>query len=616
MGATDFVSKPLNFIILSQRLQYMHRAEQDRREVRNERDFAAAVVDHSTAIVLILDLEGRIVRFNQKSEQVSGLSASEAMNRRVWDLLSGPDERNDDRLAFERLVAERGTSRYEGIWTTKDGDRREIAWSNSVLLTNDGDVEHVVCTGVDITELNQAEEQVRFLASYDSLTGLPNRRMVAERLEQAIADVMGDNTGDELAVLVLDLDRFKDVNATWGHAAGDQLLAEVSDRLGKSLRLSDMLARHTPGVNTELGRLGGDEFAILLTGVPGAAQVAAVIERLQRALGRPFTFQDQKFTVTASVGASLYPADGSDGGTLLRNAESAMHAARARTRGGYHFYSATMHTNVSERMSLEHELRQAVDRGEFVLHYQEKSLTRTGRISGAEALVRWQHPTRGLLSPASFIELAEETGLIVPIGEWVLRQTCNQVMTWLESGVKAVPVAVNLSSAQFHGSDILRSIASILNETTMSPRYLAVEITESMIMRDTRDAREILHHLRELGVNVAIDDFGTGYSALSLLKDLPVHQLKIDKAFVKDIATSATDVTLIRAIIAMAHALELTVTAEGVETTEQLEILRAEGCDEVQGLLGGCPLPSDQFASLLEQPNPRETGTPVVALGQ
>ena len=597
VGATDFLSKPFNFTILRQRLQYMYRAQQDRCQLRNERDFAAAVVDHSTALVVILDLTGRIVRFNQSCECVSRMSSSEAKGKLIWDILSSPEERDRERVAFECLVSERGTNRYEGSWTNKDGSRHEIAWSNSVLLNSDGDVEYVVCTGLDITDLTQAEEKVRFLASYDPLTGLPNRRLLAERLEQAITDA----AGQQLAVLVLDLDHFKDVNSTWGHAGGDQLLMQVADRLTKSLRLSDVLVRHDPGLSTELGRLGGDEFTALLRGVSDAAEVAAIVERLQHALGRPFTYQDQKFTVTASVGAALYPADGSDSDTLLGNAESAMHAARKQMRGSSHFYSVAMQTNVSERLSLEYELRQAVERDELRLHYQEKVFTRSSRISGAEALVRWQHPSRGLMAPASFLDVAEETGLIVPIGEWVLRQACSQVMSWLESGLRVVPVSVNLSSVQFHGADLLSSIASILNETTLTPSYLAVEITESMIMRDTREAHEILCRLNELGVHVAIDDFGTGYSTLSLLKDLPVRQLKIDQGFVKDMAESAKDVALVRAIIAMAHALDLTVIAEGVESTEQLEILSKEGCDEVQGLLTGRPLPSDQFAALLAQ---------------
>ena len=318
-------------------------------------------------------------------------------------------------------------------------------------------------------------------------------------------------------------------------------------------------------------------------------------------LNRPFKIQDRDFLVTASIGVALHPADGPDSELILRNAESAMHAAKDAMRGSYRFYSVAMNTSVSRRLSLEAELRQAVDRGEFVLRYQDKTYTDSGRISGAEALLRWEHPSRGLIGPASFIQVAEETGLIVPIGDWVLRQTCNQVMSWLDSGLRAVPVAVNLSSVQFRGDDLLRSIASILNETAVDPKYVDLEITESAILRDPQEAHEALARLKGLGMRVAIDDFGTGYSALSALRDLPVDQVKIDQVFIKELAVSAKDVALVKAMIAMAHALGLTVVAEGVASEEQLAILREEGCDEVQGLLAGQPLPSDQFAALLER---------------
>ncbi len=458
----------------------------------------------------------------------------------------------------------------------------------------------MVCTGLDITERNEAEEKVKFLASYDPLTGLPNRRLVTEHLDHAVSVADG-----QVAILILNLDRFKNVNATWGRTGGDQLLTMVSDRLAKSLRLSDMLARQNPNLRTELGRLGGDEFTVLVTGVQDANEVAAIAERLQHVLGRPFKFQGQEHTTTASIGAALYPADGANSEALLRNAESAMHAARESMRGSYHFYSVAMHTSVSDRLSLEADLRQAIKRDELVLHYQPKTFTRSGHLAGAEALVRWQHPSRGLVSPASFITLAEETGLIVPIGEWVLRHACGDVMSWLESGLQVVPVAVNLSSAQFHVADLLEHIASILNETALDPSYLAIEITESMIMRDTREAHETLCSLKELGVQVAIDDFGTGYSTLSSLKDLPINQLKIDRAFIKDLANSPRDVAITRAIIAMAHGLGLTVIAEGVESDEQLAVLREEGCDEVQGFLIGQPRPGDQFVEFFDELNPQ-----------
>lgn len=594
-GATDFLSKPLKFTILRQRIQSMHRAEQDRRDLRSERDFAAAVVEHSGGLVLILDATGRIVRCNASCEHVSGYQLSEIKDKRVWEILSSATERDREHAAFERLIAERDSCNYEGSWTAKDGSQREIAWSNTVLLDSDGDIDHVVCTGLDVTARNQAEERARFLASYDPLTSLPNRRLITERIGHAIAA-----TGEQrMAVLVLDLDRFTDVNATFGYAGGDDLLETVSERLTQSLRLNSVLEHHNPGLRTELGRIGGDEFGTLVTGVIDLKEVATIVESLQRALVRPLKWRDQEFTITASVGAALYPDDGSDSETLMANAESAMRSARDTMKGSYHFYSASMHSSISERLSLEHELRRAVDRGEFVLHYQPKQFTRSGCISGAEALIRWQHPSRGLLSPASFIDAAEDTGLIVPIGEWVLREACDQVVNWQESGLAAAPVAVNLSSAQFHGADLLNSISAILNETTLAPSYLIVEITESMVMRDAQEAYAILCRLGELGVGVAIDDFGTGHSALSSLRTFPVHQLKIDQSFVKDMATSSKAVALVRAIIAMGHALDLTVIAEGVETEDQHALLKEEGCDEVQGMLLGSPLPSDQLAALL-----------------
>ena len=598
VGATDFLSKPISFTVLRQRIQYMYRAQKDSRDLRNERDFVSAVVDHSAALVLILDPTGRILRFNESCERASGLSLSQVEGQAVWDILSSPEERDGERARFERLISERSINHYEGSWTTTDGTRREIAWSNSVLLNSDGSVEHIVCTGLDTTKRHQAEEQIRFLASYDPLTGLPNRRLVAEHLEQAVATA----DGQQLAVIILDLDRFNDVNATWGRHGGDALLSDVAGRLTKSLRLIDVLAQRDQGGRTEMGRVGADEFSVLVTGIRDTDELVTLIERLQKALVRPFKFEDQELTVTASVGAALYPSDGPDSENLLRNAESAMQAARQKMRGSYHFYSVAMRTRISERQSVETDLRRAVERNELVLYYQPKTFTSSGRLAGAEALIRWQHPSRGLLGPASFINVAEETELIVTIGRYVLRQACDQMVNWLESGLHAVPVAVNLSSVQFHVSDLLGRIATVLNTTSLDPSYLAVEITESMIMPDTEKAHAVLRGLGELGVKVAIDDFGTGYSSLSSLKDLPVHQLKIDQAFIKNLAEGSKDVAITRAIIAMAHGLGLTVIAEGVESEEQLSILREQGCDEAQGFLIGRPLPSDQFAALLERP--------------
>ena len=306
-GATDFLPKPPSFVVLRQRLQYMHRSEQNSRQLRNERDFVSAVVDHSAALVLILDPTGRIVRFNESCERVSGFSLNEAKGKRIWDILSDPQERDRERATFERLISQRRHNRYDGTWMTRDATPRQIVWSNSVLVNSGGDVEYVVCTGLDVTDLSEAEERIRFLAAYDPLTGLPNRQLVTERLGRAIAEA---DDGQQIAVLILDLDRFNDVNASLGRPAGDQILKEVADRLAKSLRLTDMLARQVSDLRTELGCLGGDEFTAIVTGISDAKEVTGIIERLQHALDRPFTLEGQKLVVSSSVGAALYPADG------------------------------------------------------------------------------------------------------------------------------------------------------------------------------------------------------------------------------------------------------------------------------------------------------------------
>ena len=389
------------------------------------------------------------------------------------------------------------------------------------------------------------------------------------------------------------------MNGTLGHARGDLLLKGVADRLTNSLRLSDVLARDSGGLRTELGRLGGDEFAVILKGVSSPTQVSGVSERLLKAMARPFKVDDQECRVTASVGISLSPADGDDGETLLKNAEAAMYSARNVKSGSSQFYSASMRATVKGRLTLETELRHAIDRQELVLYYQPKVRADSRRVVGAEGLVRWQHPTKGLIQPGAFIRVAEETGLIGALGEWVLRAACEQVVTWQERGIEPVPVAINISTVQFKENDLLQRIAMVLNEYSMDPRYLAVEITESLIMEDASEAREVLRRLNELGIKIAIDDFGTGYSALSSLKELPVHTLKIDRAFIMNLPDDHKDLAITRAVIAMAHGLGLTVIAEGVESEEQAALLLQEGCDELQGYLISQPIPAQDFTRML-----------------
>ncbi len=433
----------------------------------------------------------------------------------------------------------------------------------------------------------QAEERIRHLAHYDELTGLANRSMFSQRLSHALAQAR--RNGIQLAVLFIDLDRFKKINDTLGHEAGDSVLKEVAERLQGCLRESDTV-----------GRLGGDEFVALLEGIPQSMHCAEVAQKILAAVARPFAFDTQEFHLTASIGISTYPADSEDVQSLLKNADVAMYRAKELGKNNFQFYSAQMNIHTLERLALESSLRGALERNEFVLHYQPKIDIRSGRIIGMEALVRWQHPTKGLIPPMQFIPLAEETGLIVPIGEWVLRTACARNKSWQEQGLPPLRIAVNLSARQFAHENLLQDVARVLNETGLDAAFLELEITESMVMHDPEHAIELLNKLKAMGISISIDDFGTGYSSLSYLKRFPIDSVKIDRSFIKDLPLDGDDAAITQAIIAMAHGLKLKVIAEGAETGEQLSFLRAHKCDEMQGYYFSKPLPEHEFILLVQ----------------
>ena len=451
-----------------------------------------------------------------------------------------------------------------------------------------------------VTELNSALHQVNNLAYYDSLTNLPNRLLFTEHLNQALADAERDN--QQVAVMFLDLDRFKRINDTFGHGLGDLLLKVVGDRLSASLRCGDVPSGDPrPGTAISLGRFGGDEFTLLLRNFTNIDDVASVAQRILDAISMPVEVAGHEIFVTVSIGISLSPADGGTADTLLKNADTAMYYSKDNGRAGYHFYSLYMNERSMKKLSLENDLRRAVERGEFELHYQPKLDAHKRTPVGLEALIRWAHPTRGLLLPAEFIPLAEETGLIIPMGEWVLRTVCAQIMTWLGEGIEPLPVAVNLSCVQFRQKDLLQTISQILREICVDPRYLELEITESTVMQNDEEAGRTLRGLASLGVRLSIDDFGTGYSSLSSLKRFTLDTLKIDRSFVKDLSHDADDRAIISAIIGMAHTLGLRVVAEGLDTEEQMAFLKEQGCDELQGFLFSRPLPVDQINTWLEE---------------
>lgn len=440
----------------------------------------------------------------------------------------------------------------------------------------------------DITERKLAEERLLHLAHYDVLTSLPNRVLFYDRLKQALAQARRNQwiTG----VMFIDLDRFKNVNDTLGHAVGDNLLQQVSERLIGSVRTGDTV-----------GRLGGDEFAIVLSDLSSAQDANLVAQKIMVSFKEPFKLAGVELYVTASIGITLYPDDSTDQETLIKNADAAMYRAKAVGRNSYRFYTPEMNARALELLSLENSLRRALERDEFVLYYQPKASVADGHIVGVEALLRWQHPDRGLVSPGEFMPVLEETGLIVPVGEWVLKAVCEQIRTWQRAGITPVPVAVNFSPRQFASRDLGDTIKRVLDEQQVDPRLIEVEITESSLMSNLEETALILKYVGDLGVGLSIDDFGTGYSSLAYLKRFPFDSLKVDRSFVQDLTTDADDATITRALISMAHNLGLKVVAEGVETEAQLAFLVEHGCDEIQGFFFSRPLIAEECGAWLKE---------------
>jgi diguanylate cyclase len=437
-------------------------------------------------------------------------------------------------------------------------------------------------------QLEQANAQLQHVATHDALTGLPNRLLLADRLDQAIA--RAERHGQRFALIVVDLDRFKSINDSLGHMAGDELLKDVAQRLAKVLRKADTLAR-----------LGGDEFVLLLNEIDSPRDAETVAIKVLADFARPALISGLELHISASLGISVSPDDGTDSEILLQHADAAMYHAKKSGRNAYHFFLPEMNAFARERLELENGLRRALDQRQFVLHYQPKVDVRTGRIDSAEALVRWRHPKRGLIAPAQFIPLAEETGLILPLGEWVIREACRQAFAWQAAGLRPLRVAVNLSAQQFRQKNLVDIVRSALTAARLEPQYLELELTESAVMDDAEESISILRELSELGVRISVDDFGTGYSSLSYLRRLPLDKLKIDRAFIREVVTSRDDAEIVRAIVSLAHALRLQVIAEGVETPDQLEFLNSLGCDQYQGFHFSAPVPSNAFVAMMRE---------------
>jgi diguanylate cyclase (GGDEF)-like protein len=440
--------------------------------------------------------------------------------------------------------------------------------------------------GRDVTHQRLAEEQVLKLARYDGLTGLPNRSMFMDELQRTLARAR--RHGGHFALFFIDLDRFKNINDSLGHGAGDQLLKVMAARLRALLRDSDLVAR-----------LGGDEFVVLLDATVDATALAHVARKALAAIGEPVPIESRSYQVTGSIGISLYPDDGEDAATLLKNADAAMYLAKDRGKNNYQFYTAQLAAHSAQQFALEADLRAALPRGELVLHFQPKVRVDSGALIGMEALLRWMHPQRGLLPPGAFITLAEDSGLILPIGQWVLHAACRQMGAWRDAGLRVPRCAVNLSARQLVTDTLVDDVARALADHRLEADALEVEITESVLMADPERANRILQALHGMGVHVSIDDFGTGYSSLAYLKRFPAQTVKIDRSFVSGLPDDRDDAAITQAVIAMAHSLGLEVVAEGVETKAQLDFLLRLGCDQAQGYFISRPVPADQLQRML-----------------
>jgi diguanylate cyclase (GGDEF)-like protein len=508
--------------------------------------------------------------------------------RTPWELDLGGV--TDEQWALHRALLERREPYFDFTFSVggEGGQRRWLATSGKPLFDPDGNFQGYHGVGRDITARKMDELRLAQLARYDDLTGLANRHLLAERIQQAIA--LAQREGCHCAVLFIDLDRVRRVNNTWGHAAGDSLLTEIAMRIARRVRETDTV-----------GRSGGDEFIVVLPMIPEPAAAAHVAQGILQAISEPLTMHHAQLHVTASIGISVFPDDGEDQQTLIQHADAAMYYTKAHGRNGYHFYASAMHDLVNTRLSLESSLRAAIKKKQFSLVYQPQVTMQGGAVVGVEALLRWNHPEQGVLLPGDFIDIAEETGLILRIGEWVLAEACREARKWPLAGADAPRVAVNISALQFQQPQLHELVKTVLAETGLPPHRLELEVTETSLMRDTADVLHVLDRLRASGVAIAIDDFGSGYSSLGYLKRFPIDKLKIDKTFIDGCADDGNDAAITTAIIALGHALNLTVVAEGVETDAQLDFLRSGGCDVVQGFLPSPPLPGAALRRFLRK---------------
>jgi len=558
-----------------------------RLQAEAELRLAASVFENSVEAIVVAGADRNIVRANPAFSTVTGFDVREVIGHSLPDVTGGRHETG----FFEgvwRSIERDGFWQGE-VWNTRKNGKAFPAWlSISSVRDQDGQISHYVAVFSDITERKANEARIAYLAHHDPLTGLPNRALMQDRLSQSLARAHRERT--MVGLLFLDLDRFKMINDSLGHHAGDRLLQQVAERVRTCVRDSDTICRQ-----------GGDEFIIVLNDMPNTRAPARVAEKILGSLAEPFDVDTHRIGTSFSIGIAVYPNDGRDPESLMKNADTAMYHAKESGRNTFRFFTEAMNANALERLQLENALRQALERNELTLYYQPQVSLKDGMVVGAEALLRWQHPQRGFISPARFIPIAEESGLIVPIGRWVLREACRQARAWERQGLPPIMMAVNMSALQFRRDNVVAMVREVLDETGHEPDRVELELTESLLMENAGEVLSTIQQLKGLGVRLSIDDFGTGYSSLSYLKRFAVDRLKIDQSFVRDVPIDSDDAAIVRAIIQLGEALKLDVIAEGAETIAQVEFLRREGCAEAQGYYWCPPVPPGVFESMLHR---------------
>lgn len=594
VGATDFIVKPINWSLLGHRVRYILRASDAMAELRRANASNRAILDAIPDLLFEIDRDGNYLEFHSAEPLPAGWTAPDVLGRNVTDVLPGPPAA----AVMAALQSAEATGRVNGV-QYEILTPRGVRWFELSVARKDGEpgqTPRFVVLARDITERKNAERQIEELAFVDTLTGLPNRLSFLQRLEREI--VRAGFLGNRLAVLFLDMDGFKNINDTLGHTVGDLALQTIGARLREGVRPADMVSRlSNEEPEMRLARLGGDEFTVLVPRVSSTDVVMQLAERIRELMTRPFVLEGREVVLTTSIGIAMFPEDGNTADALLKHADTAMYHAKEEGRDNCKFYNVSLTQRAAQQLNLASNLRLALERGEFHLVYQPQIEVASGCIRSVEALVRWTHPEHGTISPLDFIPVAERSGIIVGIGDWVLRMACADAIRWRDAGLP-VRVGVNLSARQLRNAAILDTVRELMS-AGMTPELLELEMTESMLMDDSESILALLGELRGMGISLALDDFGTGYSSMGYLLRLPMHRIKIDQSFVQGLPADAESLAIVRAVVGLAQSFGFSLTAEGVETEPQLRLLRELGCDAMQGYYFSRPVPAEEIPRLI-----------------